>query len=100
VAGEQARTERLAANERAFREANTVTRSALERARARGPDDLLRFTCECSDPDCSEPVYLYEDEYLAVRRDDRRFFVACGHDIPRLEDVVEARDRYCVVQKQ
>jgi hypothetical protein len=95
----RARDERLKANERAFRDFNLLVRVAAERVRERRPDELIRFACECSDPNCSESVCLYDDEYRAVRSDERRFFIVCGHDIPRIEDVVETHERYCVVQK-
>ena len=96
---DQARDERLKANEREFRNFNVVLGSAARRVSRRGSDGVIRFVCECSNRRCTEPVYLREDEYLAVRADDRRFVVVCGHEIARIEDVVERHDRYCVVRK-
>jgi hypothetical protein len=89
--------ERLAANERRFREINERMREDL-----RGLTDdteLIPFVCECSALSCREGVALRLGEYEAVRADERHFAVVHGHDLPAVERIVGRTDRYLVVAK-
>ena len=45
-------------------------------------------------------MLLTKAEYEAVRRDGRRFFMLDGHELAEIEDVVERREGYVVVEKR
>jgi hypothetical protein len=91
------RSARLAANEAIFRAGNEL----IERAAAGSSPDGVPFLCECGDQRCLERVALTVAEYEAVRSHPARFFVAPGHeDLTAGEVVVEAFNRYTVVEKQ
>lgn len=86
--------ERLGRNEATFRRIN----EAIEAGRVtRG--GVVEFVCECSRLGCNEVVQLTIAEYEKVRSDPRHFFIAPGHDGPA-EGVVDAGDRYWVVEKR
>ena len=55
--------------------------------------------CECADTSCAESLEITEAEYEAVRADGTRFVVVPGHELPDFERVVQANDRFLVVQK-
>jgi hypothetical protein len=94
------REERLARNEAIFREINERTRSLQERF---GPEDpnssYEEFLCECGDQLCVERVKLTVTEYESVRAASNRFVVRPGHSMPRVERVLDEKDRYVVVVK-
>jgi hypothetical protein len=93
-----AREERLARNEVLFREVNEQIRMAAE---GHGVDaHLYDFFCECSNTDCDFRLSLTLADYEQVRRHSDRFFVAHGHWLPEIEQVVERRDDYDVVAKE
>jgi len=90
------RSARLAANEAIFRAGNEL----IERAVA-GSSPEVPFLCECGDEGCFERVTLTVSEYEAVRSHPARFLVVAGHeDLTAGEVVVEAFNRYTVVEKQ
>jgi hypothetical protein len=85
--------ERAAENQSLFREIN-------ERIEDLAADAAFQtFVCECADTECAEGISATLEEYEAVRRDPNRFVVLAGHDIPGVEDVVAATERYVVVSK-
>ena len=85
---------RLAHNEKVFREVNEG------RLLASDPDDgMLTFICECSARGCTERIRLSADDYIAIRRDPRRFVIVPGHEIAEIERVVEEHPGYDVVEK-
>jgi hypothetical protein len=87
------RKERIARNEVLFREVN-------ERVKDMVPSEGgIEFICECGDEECIERVPLTADEYERVRSDPVEFFVKPGHEIPDVEEVVEAHDRFLLVRK-
>jgi hypothetical protein len=85
--------ERAARNQSLFREVNErieeLSRSAT----------MPSFICECCDEGCDEMMALTLEEYEHVRSDANRFAVLPGHEVPAVEEVVEATDRYVVVAK-
>jgi hypothetical protein len=88
---------RVARNEVLFRETN----EAIERGQWPGePDKLVRFRCECSRLKCGEALSATLAEYEQVRAFSRRFLVADGHQVPEIETVVDANDRFLVVEKK
>ena len=90
---DQARRDRVARNEAAFRE--------LNEAISKGPPDRAEvlLVCECGHPDCSEQFVISLDFYRHVREDPRQFVLLAGHEIPDTEDVIEEQGRYVVVRK-
>ena len=93
---DEARGERIARNETAYRQVN----EAIEAGRATEGEDAPRpFVCECGQLGCNQLVELTMREYEAVRANPRRFFMVAGHEIPDVEFVVERHDRFLVAEK-
>jgi hypothetical protein len=92
----EAREERLANNEILFR---SVNESIQELAVSLGGGDDYEFICECSARGCAERVRLTRVEYEHVRAEGTRFFVLPGHENAEVEQVVETRAAYLVVEK-
>ena len=87
---------RVARNEILFRETN----EAIERGQWPGePDKVVQFRCECSRPDCGDPIEVMLAEYERVREFPRRFLIVDGHEIPEIETVVERAEKFAVVEK-
>lgn len=55
--------------------------------------------CECSDPVCAEALEITPEEYEAVRANPACFVVQRGHELPKVERVVDGNGRYIVVEK-
>ncbi len=91
-----AREERLAQNEVLFR---SVNESIEQQALKFGGLDSYEFICECSSTECFSRVRLTLQEYEHIRSEGVRFFVLPGHANVEVEVVVEAKDNYCVVEK-
>ena len=91
-----ARRVRAATNQSLFREVNERLEE-LDR-RLSGPM-FIEFVCECASDACTEAVALTEEEYEHVRAGVARFLIKPGHDLPEVEHVAEATDRYVVVEK-
>jgi hypothetical protein len=87
--------ERLARNQVLFREVNE---RLVEVAESWGSEPL-QFLCECSGLDCKETISLDTQQYEGVRSSPNRFVIAPGHEIPEIERVVEANDRFTLVEK-
>jgi hypothetical protein len=87
------REERLAANEVRFREINE---SAQPQRESQGTG---RFVCECADRGCMAWLEVPLAEYAAVRQNPLRFIVSPTHEIPDIEDIVEKRPGYFVIEK-
>ena len=85
---EGARTQSL------FREVN----ERIEEVTA-GRNPHGEIVCECADQTCAETIQLTLDEYDAVRRTAAHFLVRPGHEVPKIERVVEETERYAVVEK-
>ena len=88
---------RAAKNEVLFRRANEVRRSLPA---GRGPDAPFAALCECAVRDCSATVVVPLADYERVRASGRRFLVVPGHEDPAIETVVEATERYRIVEKR
>jgi hypothetical protein len=59
------------------------------------------WLCECARRECSERIEMTPEEYERVRQDGARFFIAPSEEHVWLdvEQVVERRERYWVVEK-
>jgi hypothetical protein len=92
-----ARDERIAKNEAAFRAANREIAQADKEAG--NSDGVLEVLCECGQEGCSGLITLTVAEYDGVHGQDDRFVVLAGHENPEIESVVERRGEYLVVDK-
>ena len=86
--------ERAAKNESVFRSLNEQIESLDTSA------TFVTFVCECLDLACEEPVPLTLEEYEHVRADPNRFVVLPGHEVLRVDEIVEQNDRYLLVRKR
>jgi hypothetical protein len=85
----------IARNEAFFRAVNEGIAEASERFES----DEAEFLCECGDARCDHRIELPLEEYERVRAHPARFVVRRGHVEPEVEEVVERRRRYAVVEK-
>jgi hypothetical protein len=88
------RLERLAHNEVVFREVNERLLELLVAS-----PGTTEFVCECSNPECTDPVLLTLLEYERVRSRPTQFVIVPGHEIPEIEQVTAASDGYFLVRK-
>ena len=96
------RGERQARNEALHREVNERFAQIDRQADAAWAtdDQLFEFLCECGAGDgCDAKILMRLTDYETVRRQDDRFTVYPGHEIPEIERVVERGDGYVVVDK-
>ena len=92
------RKERIAHNEARFRSINETLEARL-RERGHHDSELTGFVCECGDRGCVALLHVPLAAYRAVRANPRRFVVRPGPETPDVEDVVERRSRFFVVEK-
>lgn len=97
------RLERQARNEALVREVNERI-SALDRgASDSGAVDgtaSFGFHCECGRHGaCPEMVWMTLAEYEVVRSQDDRFALVPGHETDNLEQIVDANERFVIVDK-
>jgi hypothetical protein len=90
------RNERIAKNETVFRAANREIEQAEGGA---GPDELIEVLCECGRQGCGGVIALTVADYDGVHSQADRFVVLQGHETPEIENVVEERAGYLVVDK-
>src|SRR5919202_4750633 len=97
----QARSARQARNEALHREVNERLAEMDKQTHSwAGDDELFDFLCECAAGDgCDTRVRMKLREYEQVRQQDDRFAVAPGHENSEIERVVDANERYVVVDK-
>ena len=94
-----ARERRLAENETLFRDLNEEVGVVAHSFSSGGEERTFDFLCECSDAACATAVPLTLAAYEELRRSPVRFLVVPGHESADVEIVVEAHDRYLVVEK-
>lgn len=63
-------------------------------------DYPIRLRCECTDPGCDDLIEVLFETALEPRKNDRRFFLAAGHENIGAEKVVEHHKTYIVVEKK
>lgn len=85
-----------AENEATFRRANETL---YRRFRELGTVDLAPFLCECGNAHCTQTIRLELEEYEEVRDQAGRFVLVPGHETLEVERIVEAGERYEVVEK-
>jgi hypothetical protein len=96
---EQARRARLAANEAIYRAVNEQIEDLNRTLVASAAEKTLQMVCECSNMDCAERLSIDVKTYERVRSDPTWFFVLRGHEVPDVEDIVEAQDGFNIVCK-
>jgi hypothetical protein len=89
------RDERLAENQRTFRQANERLQELADVA----DGARIPFLCECADLSCLGRVEASHGEFEVVHEDDDRFFIVPGHRLMDGESVVDRNERYEVVDK-
>jgi hypothetical protein len=87
--------ERLARNQALFREVNE---RLLELADG-FQDGSMEFVCECSTEDCTQTLTMSHDDYESVRAHSTFFVIASGHEVLAVENVVDRRNGWTIVQK-
>jgi hypothetical protein len=88
--------QRAARNEEVFRDVNERIEEGAERHRVEAP---LRFHCECGRASCVETIDVRPAEYESVVRERFHFMLIPGHEDPEIEQVVERRDSFLIVEK-
>jgi hypothetical protein len=91
----EARQARLGNNQSLFRAIN----EEVEKITEEKPADPAGFICECANPDCGAEIVLTLFDYEAIRQNPARFFVLSQHVFRDVEDVVEDRGEYVIVEK-
>ena len=77
-----------------------LRREVNERKRELAKDELVEFSCECSDPACEEVVSLRREEYEYIRQVPNRLVVRIGHfDANSERVIIEEPDRFQVLEK-
>ena len=91
------RAKRVAGNRRALQTFFGAQHSVSHVAFCRPTE----WICECANPACSGVVDASVQEYEAIHVDDAFFFVVASDDhyTPEIEQVVEHRDRYWIVEQ-
>ena len=92
------RQERIAKNETVFRAANRELENA-DREEGAGADQPIDVLCECGRQGCSGVITLTVADYDRVHAQADRFVVVPGHESTEIENVVEERADYVVVDK-
>jgi|SRR5579872_175165 len=96
--GHDPSADRVAQNNRRFREANQEIESAARRFDA---DFRVPFICECAAEGCTELIRLSLGEYTHVRAHPLRFVVVPGHEGAEgsMAEPVERLEDYVIVEK-
>jgi hypothetical protein len=91
------REERIGLNEAVFREVNERIENLAQRFELQ--EEPLDLVCECGDADCVRHISMTRAEYEEIRSDPRQFAVHPGHEYPDVEEVIERRKGYDIVNK-
>ena len=90
------RLERITRNEALFRSVN----ERIEELSHGVGDQRVEFLCECGRDGCEERLRMTGEEYEQVHGQDDRFVLAPGHQSDEIEQVVERREGYWIVDKR
>jgi hypothetical protein len=86
---------RIAKTESFFRNVNERIAESAERFGSQEAE----FVCECHDQSCVDRIEVPLTDYEAVRENPTRFILLPGHENQSIEQIVERRPRYRIVQK-
>ena len=95
--GEEALQVRAAKNQSFFREVNERAEAIIAGSAAIAPIEYR--VCECAKLSSKESMAMTVAAYEAVREHPSRFAVLEGHVVPLAERIVNATDRFVVVEK-
>jgi hypothetical protein len=101
---------RMRENQVVFRKANEGVQKKLKNLRKIADEEKLslsikedelhlQFYCECSDENCRERIGIKGGTYNRIHKKRARFMLLNGHEVLRIEQVVDATPAYCVVEK-
>ena len=96
------RKDRQAKNEALARRLNEhveATTDDLDFTGVAAPIDRGEYLCECADLACVEHVALAHAEYAHARSNPIWFVVVPGHEVVDIETVIEANQRFAIVEK-
>ena len=86
---------RIAKTESLFRDVNERIAESAEQVGLPQAD----LVCECADPECGHRIEAPLDDYERTRADGALFVVAPEHHVPEVEEVIESRPGYRIVEK-
>ena len=92
------RKERIGKNEALFRLVNERLEDVNDAFGSLTGD--FEIVCECGDIECDDMIVIARSEYEELRGHPLRFAIVHGHVAVGVEDVVERRERYSIVQKR
>ena len=101
--------QKLIDNETVFREYNEKIQRGLQHEDNEGirmgyesnnivDDVALHFHCECSDENCKERILMKPTQYKIHHVNRSQFIVIPGHQVMKVERVVEEHDTYNIVE--
>jgi len=91
---------RLVENETIFRDANQEINFLASRVLGQAQTVIpVGFYCECSDRECRERIELTPEEFVKVHSISNQFVIKCGHEVLRIEDIIEDRSNFCIIRK-
>ena len=90
------RERRAGRNQALFREVNERIAQVGDAA----AHETVEFLCECAATTCVTLIRMTAGEYEDVRRVPTHFFVAPGHVLRDVEDVVADRGHFLIVRKR
>jgi hypothetical protein len=95
------RETRVARNHALFRDVNEHIYSLTAEFGSPPADDGLglALVCECGNVSCTSQVLVETDDYSRIRANPAHFVVLAGHELPEVDQVVEARGQYVVVER-
>lgn len=76
-----------------------LSKVAHENIKTIDANTVLHFYCECSDENCTQRIQLTLGAYNKLHKDRSTFTIACGHDVPSIEKVIDKQPHYWVVKK-
>jgi hypothetical protein len=86
--------------ERSVASAEVSGRRVNEAIERGAEQDAAVFVCECGHLGCSTTIELSMVEYEAVRTNFDRFLLMPGHEIERIDEIVERHPNHLVIVKR
>lgn len=92
---------RLVENETIFRDANRQINAMAARVFGQAQKTVIPvgFYCECSNHECRDRIELTPEEFEEAHSLSNHFVIKCGHEVPKIEDIIESHKDYCVIKK-
>lgn len=94
------REERAIRNEELFREVNLNIAALEDQPHRANWGEPLPLVCECANTGCTAPIDVSPDTFEWVREHPLWFVLAPGHEQLDIEDVIERRKGYLIVEKR